>query len=66
MTDKVKKAAELMDIKLLDHLILTKDSYYSFAEYGILNGKRCELRATKLESRGKWLVISYLPLCVAV
>ena len=53
MTDKVRKAAEVMDIKLLDHLILTEDSYYSFAEYGVLNGKRCELRATKLEPRGK-------------
>ena len=53
MTDKVRKAAEVMDIKLLDHLILTEDTYYSFAEYGVLNGKRCELRATKLESRCK-------------
>jgi len=53
MTDKVKKAAEVMDIKLLDHLILTEDTYYSFAEYGVLNGKRCILRATKLEPRGK-------------
>ena len=36
ITNKVKKAAELMDIKVLDHLILTEDSYYSFADDGIL------------------------------
>ena len=36
ITSKVKKAAELMDIKVLDHLILTEDSYYSFADAGII------------------------------
>ena len=36
ITNKVKKASELMDIKLLDHLILTEDSYYSFADEGKL------------------------------
>ena len=36
ITDKVKKAAEIMDIKLLDHLILTKDTYYSFAQHARL------------------------------
>lgn len=36
ITNKVKKAAELMDIKVLDHLILTEDSYYSFADEGKL------------------------------
>ena len=30
ITDKIKKAANLMDIKLLDHLILTENGYYSF------------------------------------
>lgn len=34
ITNKVKKAAELMDIKLLDHLILAEDNYYSFADEG--------------------------------
>ena len=43
MTDKVRKAAEVMDIKLLDHLILTEDSYYSFAEYGCLVSAKSEL-----------------------
>ena len=32
LTKKVKTAAELMDLKLLDHLILTEDSYFSFAD----------------------------------
>ena len=36
ITKKVQKAAELMDIKLLDHLIITEDSYLSFADDGIL------------------------------
>ncbi len=36
LTDKVKKAAEVMDIKLLDHLILTEDGYYSFVEHAKL------------------------------
>lgn len=32
MTDKIKQACNLLDIKLLDHIILTDESYYSFAE----------------------------------
>jgi len=36
ITNKVKKAAELMDIKLLDHLILTEDNFYSFADEGMM------------------------------
>lgn len=36
ITKKVKEASALMDIKLLDHLILTEDSYYSFADDGVL------------------------------
>ncbi|MEL4456521.1 JAB domain-containing protein [Lutimonas vermicola] len=36
ITDKVKKAAEIMDIKLPDHLILTEDTYYSFAQHARL------------------------------
>jgi len=34
LTRKIKQAASLMDIKLLDHIILTKDDYYSFADEG--------------------------------
>lgn len=36
ITEKVRKAGKLMDIKLLDHLILTKDTFYSFADFGKL------------------------------
>ena len=36
VTDKVKKAANLLDIILLDHLILTENSYFSFADSGKL------------------------------
>lgn len=36
ITRKVKEAARWMDVILLDHLILTEDSYYSFADNGII------------------------------
>jgi DNA repair protein RadC len=37
LTEKIKKASKLFDVKLLDHIILTPDgSYYSFADYGLL------------------------------
>ena len=36
ITAKVKKAAELMDIRLLDHIILTEDEFFSFADEGKL------------------------------
>ena len=37
LTDKIKRAAELFDIKLLDHIILAPSgNYYSFADDGIL------------------------------
>ena len=32
MTKKLKKGGELIEIKVLDHVILGKDSYYSFAD----------------------------------
>lgn len=34
MTDKLKKAGLLMDIKILDHIILTQDSYFSYGDEG--------------------------------
>ncbi len=34
ITEKVKNAAQYMDIKLLDHLIITDQFYYSFADQG--------------------------------
>lgn len=37
ITSKLYKAGKLLDIEVLDHLIITKDGYYSFAESGRLN-----------------------------
>lgn len=36
ITEKLKLAAASMDIKVLDHLIVTDNYYYSFADEGIL------------------------------
>ena len=37
ITERVKEACKLFDIKLLDHLILSpNDSYFSFADEGLL------------------------------
>lgn len=37
LTKKIKKAAELFDIKILDHLIITPNGdYYSFADNNII------------------------------
>ncbi len=37
ITRKIKNAAELMDISVLDHIIIGHNSYLSFADEGILN-----------------------------
>ncbi len=36
ITRKLKAAAELLDIKLLDHLIITNNDYLSFADEGLM------------------------------
>ena len=36
ITKKLKRAAESLDISVLDHLIITENSYYSFADESIL------------------------------
>lgn len=36
LTRKLKIAAESLDIKILDHLIVTEKSYFSFADEGLL------------------------------
>ena len=36
ITRKIKTAGELLDIKLLDHLIVTEEKYYSFLDEGAL------------------------------
>lgn len=35
ITKKLKKAGELMDIKVLDHLIIANQNYFSFADEGL-------------------------------
>ena len=32
MTEKLKKACELMDVKLIDHVIFTDNAFFSFSE----------------------------------
>lgn len=36
LTKRVQEAGRVLDINLLDHIILTEDSYYSFADDGRL------------------------------
>jgi DNA repair protein RadC len=36
ITQRIKKALALLDVQVFDHIILTEDSYYSFADEGIL------------------------------
>lgn len=36
LTQKLKTAGESLDIKILDHLIVTEKSYFSFADEGLL------------------------------
>ncbi len=36
ITNKLKKASKYLDLVLLDHLIITKDSCFSFADNGLL------------------------------
>ncbi len=36
LTKKINRATGTMDIKLLDHIIITKESYYSFADENML------------------------------
>jgi DNA repair protein RadC len=36
ITQKLKEASKMLDLNLLDHLIITKEGYYSFSDNGIL------------------------------
>jgi DNA repair protein RadC len=36
LTQKIKEAARYFDIKVLDHIIVSEEGYYSFADEGIL------------------------------
>lgn len=37
ITNKIKRALELIEVNVLDHLILTTDNFYSFNDEGILS-----------------------------
>lgn len=49
LTQKLKEAAATMDIKLLDHIIITKDSHYSFADQGLLGLEGVQSQRNKRE-----------------
>lgn len=36
LTQKIKEAGDTLDIKLLDHLIITEKAYFSFADESLL------------------------------
>ncbi|WP_346238956.1 RadC family protein [Niabella insulamsoli] len=36
LTEKIKQAASLLDIQVLDHVIVSADGYYSFADDGLI------------------------------
>ena len=36
ITKKMKQAAEYLELTILDHIIITKDAYFSFADEGVL------------------------------
>lgn len=36
LTEKLKKAGQVMDIPILDHLIIGAEGYYSFADNGLI------------------------------
>lgn len=37
ITEKLKKASEMLEIKLLDHVIIADKSYFSFADEGLIH-----------------------------
>jgi DNA repair protein RadC len=36
LTERISRAAKTMDIRLIDHIILTDGNYYSYADEGRL------------------------------
>lgn len=36
LTQKIKQGGQLLDIRLLDHIIVTREGYYSFADEGLI------------------------------
>jgi DNA repair protein RadC len=37
LTKKIMEAAKLIDVQVIDHIIVSDEGYYSFADDGILN-----------------------------
>jgi len=35
-TSRLKRAGEILDVEVLDHIIIGEDSYYSFAEENLI------------------------------
>ncbi|MBN1901730.1 DNA repair protein RadC, partial [Candidatus Sumerlaeota bacterium] len=35
-TERLKKSGEVLGIKVLDHIIIGQDAFYSFADQGLL------------------------------
>lgn len=50
LTNKLKQAATLVDIKLLDHVIVTKGSFFSYADEGLLGLEGVQSLKTNLNS----------------
>lgn len=36
VTNKIKKAGELLNIRLIDHVVIGKENYYSFHDHGLI------------------------------
>ncbi|MBS1666712.1 MAG: hypothetical protein JST58_04975 [Bacteroidetes bacterium] len=36
LTSKIRESANFLDIKLLDHIIVTMEGYYSFVDEGLI------------------------------
>ncbi|MGL5125455.1 MAG: JAB domain-containing protein, partial [Fusobacteriaceae bacterium] len=36
LTEKIRETLNLIDIRLIDHIIVTRESYFSFLEEGLL------------------------------
>ena len=36
LTEKLTKAGSLLDIQVIDHIIVTENAYYSFADNGMI------------------------------
>lgn len=36
LTERIRKAADTMNIRLIDHLVVCEDNYYSFADEGVI------------------------------